>query len=244
MNRFFLPIECFHPGEVIFDTDTSHQISRVLRLKTGNQVIVLDGTGAEYLLELSHVGKSTSAGRIITKRENKTEPRVHLTVLVGLTQREKFEWVLQKCTEIGAAAFTPVITSRSIVQDIRTTGQKTDRWQQILKEAAEQSGRARIPVLNPPVLFLQALEQLRGFDLGLVAYENEKGLSIRKALRGYQGESLGILIGPEGGLAEEESLRARQSGIQLVSLGVRIFRMETAAIVATTLILHQLKSLD
>jgi 16S rRNA (uracil1498-N3)-methyltransferase len=164
--------------------------------------------------------------------------------LVGLTQREKFEWVLQKCTEIGAAAFTPVITSRSIVQDIRTTGQKTDRWQQILKEAAEQSGRARIPVLNPPVLFLQALEQLRGFDLGLVAYENEKGLSIRKALRGYQGGSLGILIGPEGGLAEEESLRARQSGIQLVSLGVRTLRMETAAIVATTLILHQLKSLD
>jgi 16S rRNA (uracil1498-N3)-methyltransferase len=244
VNRFFLPIECFQPGEVIFDTETSHQISRVLRLKPGSQVTVLDGTGDEYLLELNLVEKTKSIGRILSKRENKTEPRVQLTVLVGLTQREKFEWVLQKCTEIGATAFTPVITSRSIVQDIRTTGQKMDRWQQILKEAAEQSGRARIPLLNPPVLFLQALEQLRGFDLGLVAYENEKGLSIRKALRGYKRESLGILIGPEGGLAEEESLRARQSGIQLVSLGIRTLRMETAAIVAATLILHQLKSLD
>ncbi len=244
MNRFFLSIDCFQPGEVIFDPDTSHQISRVLRLKAGDEVIALDGSGDEYLLELTQVGKSSVTGRILSIKTEKTERLVHLTVLVGLTQRDKFEWVLQKCTEIGAAAFTPVITSRSLVQDIHSAVQKADRWQQILKEAAEQSGRSQVPVLNPPVLFLQALEQLRGFELGLVAYENEKGRSIKKALRGFQGKSLGILIGPEGGLASEEAHLARQGGIVMVSLGRRTLRMETAAIVATTLILHELKALD
>jgi 16S rRNA (uracil1498-N3)-methyltransferase len=237
-------MECFRPDEVIFDADTSHQINRVLRLKTGDQVIVLDGTGDEYLLELSQVGKTTTAGKILSRRLSQTEPRIHLTVLVGLTQREKFEWVLQKCTEIGVAAITPVITNRSIVQDIRTTEQKTERWQQILKEAAEQSGRGKIPVLNPPVLFLQALEQLRGFELGMVAYENEKGHSIKNTLRGFRGENLGILVGPEGGFASEEAQLARQRGIEMVSLGRRILRMETAAIVAAALILHELKALD
>jgi 16S rRNA (uracil1498-N3)-methyltransferase len=244
MNRFFLSIDCFQPGEVIFDPETSHQISRVLRLKAGDQVMALDGSGIEYLLQLTQIGKSTVSGKILSSQEAKTEPLVHLTVLVGLTQRDKFEWVLQKCTEVGAAAFTPVITNRSLVQDIHSAVQKAERWQQILKEAAEQSGRGKVPVLNPPVLFLQALEQLRGFELGLVAYESEKGRSIKKVVRGFQGKSLGILIGPEGGLASEEAQLARQGGIEMVSLGKRILRMETAAIVATSLVLHELKALD
>jgi 16S rRNA (uracil1498-N3)-methyltransferase len=244
MNRFFLSIDCFQPGEVIFDPETSHQISRVLRLKAGDQVMALDGSGIEYLLQLTQIGKSTVSGKILSSQEAKTEPLVHLTVLVGLTQRDKFEWVLQKCTEVGAAAFTPVITNRSLVQDIHSAVQKAERWQQILKEAAEQSGRGKVPVLNPPVLFLQALEQLRGFELGLVAYESEKSRSIKKVVRGFQGKSLGILIGPEGGLASEEAQLARQGGIMMVSLGKRTLRMETAAIVATSLILHELKALD
>jgi 16S rRNA (uracil1498-N3)-methyltransferase len=244
MNRFFLSPACFQPGEVIFDPETSRQVSRVLRLRAGDRVITLDGTGEEYLLELQQVSKSSVTGKILTHQMTKSEPRVTLTILVGLTQRDKFEWVLQKCTEIGCASFTPVITSRSLVQDIRSAEQKIERWQQILREAAEQSGRGRIPVLNPPVLFLQALEQLRGFDLGLVAYEMERTKTIKKMLRGFKGESLGILIGPEGGLSEEEAQRTKQGGINLVSLGARTLRMETAAIVASTLILHQLKSLD
>ena len=162
MNRFFLSMECFRPGEVIFDADTSHQINRVLRLKTGDQVIVLDGTGDEYLLELSQVGKTTTAGKILSRRLSQTEPRVHLTVLVGLTQREKFELVLQKCTEIGVAAITPVITNRSIVQDIRTTEQKTERWQQILKEAAEQSGSGKNPGVEPSSPFSPGIGTITG----------------------------------------------------------------------------------
>jgi 16S rRNA (uracil1498-N3)-methyltransferase len=169
---------------------------------------------------------------------------VKLTLLVGLTQRDKFEWVLQKCTEIGATAFTPVITSRSLVQDIRSAEQKISRWQSILKEAAEQSGRGVIPILNPPVLYLQALEQLRGQELGMIAYEGENKEPLKKAIKKFSGKNLGIMIGPEGGLSMEEIQRAKQSGLITVSLGPRILRMETAAVVAAALILHDLRSLD
>lgn len=244
MNRFFLSPDCFSPELIRFDGETSHQIKRVLRLKSGDEVIALDGCGWEYSVQLTQVGGAGVEGRILSSRQTTAEPKTHLTLLVGLTQREKFEWVLQKCTEIGAAAFTPVITSRSLVQDIRSAEQKTERWQMILKEAAEQSGRGRIPMLNPPVLYLQALEQLRNFDLGLVASEAEQKTPVTAAIKRFQGESLGVLIGPEGGLTVDEIQRAQKAGIRPVSLGPRILRMETAAIVAAALILHGLKDLD
>lgn len=244
MHRFFLPVECFNQGCVNFDRETSRQIQRVLRLKTGDKVIALDGSGMEFFLELTKIAGDECIGTILNSQVSKSEPRIHLSLLVGLTQRDKFEWVLQKCTEIGASAFTPVITSRSLVQDIRSAEQKITRWQSILKEAAEQSGRGLIPILNPPVLYLQALEQLRNFDLGLVAFEGEKQIPIRKAIKKFLGNNLGIMIGPEGGFSADEILRVNQSGLKTVSLGPRILRMETSAVVASTLILHELKSLD
>ena len=244
MNRFFISPNCFDITFVKFDDNTSHQIHKVLRLKSGDKVIALDGSGMEYTVELNQISNNQCVGKILSRQDSNAEPRVKLTLLVGLTQRDKFEWVLQKCTEIGATAFTPVITSRSLVQDIRSAEQKISRWQSILKEAAEQSGRGVIPILNPPVLYLQALEQLRGQELGMIAYEGENKEPLKKAIKKFSGKNLGLMIGPEGGLSMEEVQRAKQSGLITVSLGPRILRMETAAVVATALILHDLKSLD
>jgi 16S rRNA (uracil1498-N3)-methyltransferase len=239
MNRFFISPNCFDLTIVKFDKITSHQIHKVLRLKSGDKVIALDGSGMEFTVELNHISNDQCIGKILSSQDSKAEPKVNLTLLVGLTQRDKFEWVLQKCTEIGATAFTPVITSRSLVQDIRSAEQKIIRWQSILKEAAEQSGRGVMPILN-----LQALEQLRSHELGMVAYEGENKEPLKKAIRKFSGKNLGIMIGPEGGLSMDEVQRAKQSGLIIVSLGPRILRMETAAVVAAALILHDLRSLD
>jgi 16S rRNA (uracil1498-N3)-methyltransferase len=244
MNRFFISPNCFEFAVVKFDKITSHQIHKVLRLKSGDKVIVLDDSGMEFTVELNQITNDQCVGKILSSQDSKAEPKVKLTLLVGLTQRDKFEWVLQKCTEIGATAFTPVITSRSLVQDIRSAEQKIIRWQSILKEAAEQSGRGVIPILNPPVLYLQALEQLRSHELGMVAYEGENKEPLKKAIRKFSGKNLGIMIGPEGGLSMDEVQRAKQTGLIIVSLGPRILRMETAAVVAAALILHDLRSLD
>ncbi len=242
MHRFFLPPTSFQPGSVSFPPDLAHQITSVLRLSPGQTVIVLDGQGREYEIELTQVDRSQTAGRILSDRPAAGEPPIRLTLYLALSRREKFEWMLQKCTEVGASAFVPVITSRTLVQDSRDAAKKLERWQRILREAAEQSRRGRIPDLHPPLRFDAALAGAH-HDLKLIPFEGEHTVSLRQALGPLplvQGESsAAVFIGPEGGFSDEEILAARQSGFQPITLGRRILRMETAAVVAAALLIYE-----
>ncbi len=240
MHRFFISPHWIDNNRVRFEGETARQMSRVLRLKSDTHVIALDNSGQEWEVELEGISPQICEGRVIEKRISHGEPVVRLTLYLGLTQREKFEWVLQKCTEVGVAAYVPVVTSRSLVQEIRSVEKKTGRWQAIIREAAEQSGRGILPRLEPPLLYPQALDALHRHELGLVAWEGEKAIGLRKALRKSRPRSVGLLIGPEGGLTGEEAALARQSGILCITLGKHILRMETAAMVASALVLHEL----
>lgn len=240
MHRFFIPLEVFETEQISFPAETAHQMARVLRLQAGEQVVVLDGSGREALVELTLVERESVEGRVCKRYKNQAEPLVTLRLFIGLTQREKFEWILQKGTEVGVTTFIPVITQRSLVQ---TAGQKMDRWQRIVKEAAEQSGRGIVPKVLPAVPFETAAGQAGQFDLSLAAWEQEKSLALTTALAGARaGGRLALLIGPEGGLSVEEIEMARACGWQPVSLGPRILRMETAAVVAAALIAAHFES--
>lgn len=248
MHRFFVPTSNIEKAAVYFPMEISRQIATVLHLRAGNQVIVLDNAGNEYEVALEIVAPRTTEGRILSSRAAEGEPRTRLTLYLGLTQREKFEWMLQKCTEIGAVEFVPVITSRSLVQSSEESRSKLDRWRRILKEASEQSGRGRIPTLAAPLRLNEALEQFQSQSIpGLIAWEEEKSMRITPALdaiRQAEGETnprLALFIGPEGGFAEEEIIQARAAGLVPVTLGKRILRMETAAIAAAAIILHELE---
>ena len=116
MHRFFLSPNQIKRDEVAFPEDVSHQIARVLRLEAGKMVQVLDGSGWEYTIELTDVDPHSATGRIIEKGLSSTEPVTSAHMFLALTQRERFEWMLQKCTEIGVASFTPLITTRSLIQ--------------------------------------------------------------------------------------------------------------------------------
>ncbi|MGB8251920.1 MAG: RsmE family RNA methyltransferase, partial [Anaerolineaceae bacterium] len=157
MHRFFIPPEWIQVPLVRFQGETVRQIVRVLRLTQGEFVTVLDGNGTEHSVRLTRVGRERVEGDIITSRPASGEPLTNLSLYVGMTQRAKFEWILQKGTELGVSAFIPVITSRSLVRE--TTGgiNKVARWESILREAAEQSGRGKIPKLLPVVPFSKAL---------------------------------------------------------------------------------------
>ncbi len=243
MHRFFVPPASFQSGQVIFPVETAHQIQRVLRLRPGQPLVVLDNSGNEYLVELENAGQRTTTGKILEKKASLGEPACRLALFLCLAQREKFEWMLQKCTETGAASFTPVISSRSLVQDLADTNKKASRWEKILQEAAEQSGRGRIPELKPAIPLPQAIQQGQGKCI--ILWEQERATSIRLALSGSQAGStsqISVLVGPEGGFSVEEVTLAVQTGWQPVSLGRRILRMETAAVVATALILYELES--
>jgi 16S rRNA (uracil1498-N3)-methyltransferase len=243
MHRFFLPPSFIGNDAVTFPSKTSHQIVRVLRLRQAEKVVVLDNLGWEYDVELVEVDREMVTGNIFAKRQVMSESKVKVGLYLGLTQREKFEWMLQKCTEIGASEFIPMITSRSLVQDMSEVERKRERWESILQEAAEQSGRGYIPMLHPAQAFTAALLDSARFSLKLIPWDEEKAHHIDAAIKtpfaGNPSEfSVAVLIGPEGGFSGGEIDQAMKAGLQPVTLGPRILRMETAAIVSTALIIN------
>jgi 16S rRNA (uracil1498-N3)-methyltransferase len=246
MNRFFVSKNCFHHDNVVLvDKEQTHQIRDVLRLSEGEHIIILDNEGLEYDVALTKVRRQEVVGQIMAKRPASGEPTIQITLFQSLLGRDKFELVLQKCTEVGVSAFVPVVTERSLVRDTAIKPEKFARWQKILTEAAEQSHRGRIPQLSSPVTFDQALEQLNNFDCHLIATETtqDKQISLQQALRAKDKDvssSVAILIGPEGGFSQHEVELAKKSGAIPITLGQRILRTETAAIVASALILYEL----
>lgn len=239
MNRFFVPPEAILAGVVTFPGDLSHQIVRVLRLTAGDKVAVLDNQGSEYQVEITSLDPKMVRGEVRERRQACGEPPVQLTLYLCLTQREKFEWVLQKCTETGVSDFVLVISSRSLVQEKGIAESKIERWQRIVREAAEQCGRGRLPGINPCLPIKDALEQaVLSNKRCLFAWEGETATGLSAVLQGLQeGEQVALLIGPEGGLSDDEARTAVELGWQTVSLGKRIFRMETAAVAASARII-------
>lgn len=244
MHHFFLPPTSIQGPTVIFPVETAHQIQAVLRLRAGQHVIALDNLGSEFEVELTKVERSGVSGSVVEQRPSGGEPPVHLALYLCLAQREKFEWMLQKCTEVGACEFIPVISSRSLVQE-RMEG-KQERWERILREAAEQSHRGRVPVLRPALRYEAALAEAARHPCRLIPREQEYTLDLRTALHptgasaGVRLTSAAVLIGPEGGFSEAEVKAARTAGFLPITLGPRILRMETAAVVAAALVLHEL----
>ena len=236
MNRFFVPPEAISRGFVSFSAEQAAQINKVLRLRLGDEATALDGLGKEYLVGLTKLTKSEAEGEIRRISECTTEASVHLHLYVSLTQREKFELILQKCTEIGVSEFTPVLFARSLVPKSSDFEGKRDRWEKILQEAAEQSGRCIIPRLNDPVKHAAAISGCTG-PIKLLAWTQEQSTHLIHKVQSGQSGSAALMIGPEGGMTAEEVALAQSHGWQPVSLGQRILRMETAAMIGSALIL-------
>ena len=240
MHRFFLSPANIQDGTVTFTEFISRQMVQVLRLKSDAVVMVLDGGGKEYQVRLTSLSAQQCEGAVESVNAALGEPKTQLNLYLCLTQREKFEWILQKCTEVGVSKIIPVISSRSLLQDAREALNKYERWQRILQEAAEQSHRGRVPGLEAPLRFAAAVKQAgQGAACCLIPWEEEKSLSLRQALQKDTSQEVSLLIGPEGGFSTEEVALAQSEGFISVTLGKRILRMETAAVVASALVLYE-----
>jgi len=241
MHRFFIPPQSLNQTEVALPQEVSRQIARVLRLSVGSQVVVLDGLGDEYTLNLVQVSPDSVVGKIIKKEPSRGEPRTHVHMFLALTQRERFEWMLQKCTEIGVASFTPLVTTRSLVQHTTEVEGKYMRWQKIIREAAEQSRRGRIPQLNQALTFPEFVKQpLERSTTGMFFWEEEGDSDLKTLLKSVENTEVNLVIGPEGGFTHEEADFITKAGYNSVSLGKRILRVETAAMIAAGLVLYEL----
>ena len=246
MYHFFLTPDSIQGKQVFFPTEVAYQIMRVLRLGAGEKVAVLDNNGMLYtvVLRIDSAG-ALLVGEIISSQMIHTEPKIKISLFFGLTAREKVEWILQKATEIGVSAFSPFVSSRTLVTKTELSENKNKRWQQIIKEAAEQSGRGRLPVLNQPDSLSACLSHVRSeHELCLLAWEgtSEKELKLKSLKQHFSGGSIALFVGPEGGFSEDEVIAAKQAGCQVVSLGERILRVETAAIIFPALVLYELNN--
>lgn len=242
MNRFFVSKKSFHGDKVLLGSDHAHQLRDVLRMKEGEHIVVLDNEGLEYDVVLTQVRREQVIGQIEEKRPAAGEPAVQVTLFQSLLTRDKFEIVLQKCTEVGVTEFVPMVTERSLIRETFIKPEKVDRWQRIITEAAEQSHRGRIPKLSPPITFEQVLGGLANFDCRLIAWESQ-GQGIRMVLRADNKNvprTVALLIGPEGGFSEREVELAKENSVTPITLGPRILRTETAAIVASALVLYEM----
>jgi 16S rRNA (uracil1498-N3)-methyltransferase len=234
MHRFF--VTNIHNDQVIFAPEQAHQIAAVLRMEPGQPVIVLDNNGWEFEAVLADVGRKQVTAVIQHKRPVTTEPASPITLYQSLLKRDNFEWVLQKATELGVSRFVPLITERTVAR----LPKKTDRWQRIIIEAAEQSRRGRIPQLAEPLTLAQAATELPAQHTGLIPWEETATGSIGNYLAEKEGTAVSLFIGPEGGFTADEITLTQQHNIHPITLGQRILRAETAAIAAVTLTLYEL----
>ena len=238
MHRFFVSADAIQGQSVRFAPDQSRQLRHVLRLRSGDEVLVLDGAGACYRVILEHQGKHETSGQILDRIVATGEPAGQMILCQAIARADRFEWVLQKGTELGVTRFQPMITERTVA---RAAGaNKWERWQRIIREAAEQSGRGIIPELAEPVLFEEALSGARGLILFPALTTTTPAM---QTLAGARWPAT-IFVGPEGGFTPEEVEEAREAGIEPIGLGARVLRTETAALVMLTLAAAALGEFD
>lgn len=242
MHQFF--VEDCQIGEkyvTITGTDVRH-IKQVLRMRPGETIRVSSQTGKNMLCSVTEVADSFVSARIMEESAD-TELPARIILFQGMAKGERMETVIEKAVELGVTTIVPVATKYCVVRlDQKKAAAKQKRWQAIAESAAKQSKRSRIPDVEVPVDFATALKMAEELDQILVPYENERGMEgTKEALAGVRPDtSIGVFVGPEGGFAPEE-IEALPATAELVSLGRRILRTETAAITMLSLLMMQLE---
>ena len=246
MHRFYLPDGVPAEGPIRFPRDIARQLSRVLRMRPGEEVGVFDGSGVQWTIKLDDVSGRSAEGHILDVTRPSTEPGIEITLYQSLIDAAQFEIVLQKGVELGVKHFVPLLTER--VAGAGATGaseSRQARWARILQEAAEQSGRVYVPDVAAPGALDDAFGEPPA-DLFIVPWEGEISLSLHDALRTQKTgleDAVSIVIGPKGGLTETEIGHLRERGALSVTLGSRILRAETAAIATVSAVMYELGEL-
>jgi 16S rRNA (uracil1498-N3)-methyltransferase len=233
MRRFYAPPENFQAGEITLDSEQTRHLRDVLRLREGENINIFDGAGKEFSCAIERIGKRETVLKIIAETATcAPESKLDLTLAVALLKGEKFDLVLQKAVELGVARFVPLQTRRADVKlkDAREIEKKLERWRKIIVEAAKQCGRAKLLQIEKPQSFEEFIEKSsspNSNDETRVLFSERGGGSFSEveAVKNFT-----AAIGSEGGWEDAEIELARRNDFQIVTLGGRILRAETAAI--------------
>lgn len=245
-RRFYAPPEAFnsHSRTVKLEADEARHLRDVLRLKPGDEVYVFDGAGKEFQCIVESSRRDTAILNVAAEvAPARPESPLELTLAVALLKSDKFDLIVQKATELGAARLVPVMTKLADIKlkDESDSKKRVTRWRRIALEAAKQSGRALIPEIVEPTSF----GELIGTDVSSVnvLFSERAGQSWDSLQLGAQ-DSITALVGSEGGWTDEELETAKTAGWKVITLGGRTLRAETAAIAVTTLLQHRFGDLN
>lgn len=244
MNRFFVESKQIKNDRIeIIGSDVKH-IKDALRLRVGDEIEVTC-EGYTYIGEIENYGKQIIDVSIKDSYKGKNEPSSQVVLHQALAKGNKMEFILQKCTEVGVSEFNPIETGRTIVKikGRKKAKSKINRWQEIVEQASKQSKRDRIPVVNEISSFEQMVKSIKAEDNILVPYEGERQQDMKNVLNNIQYKKIHLIIGPEGGFKDDEIEKLKEIGANIVTLGPRILRTETAGLVASTMILYELGDL-
>jgi len=236
MVRLFLPPEGLAGKEIRITDENARYLSSVLRIRKGELLVVFDGAGHRYLCRVSNVRRRAVIVEKLKEETYSVESPLRVTIAQGIPKGERMDLIIQKSTELGVKRLIPLITMRS---QVRHTD-RIDRWRRIATLASQQSGRETIPVIESPVDFDEFIQRSNSYK-GIIFYEGERQRGLRDVLRGFNAEDeIFLLVGPEGGFSGQEVEQSIRKGFITASLGPRILRTETAAIIAMGLIQYEL----
>ena len=248
MPKFFVNQENIQDKKIVVTGENVNHIKNVLRKSINDTIEICDAkNGKNFLCKINKIEKEQIECNIIESLENTSEPKTYVHIYQGLPKSDKMELIIQKSVELGVSEITPTNMSRCIVKlDSKDARKKVERWQKISEVAAKQSGRDIIPKINNICSIKEIINQCQEYDAVFLAYENEKENKLKyeiEELKKSQKDSLkiAIIIGPEGGITQEEVNIAKQNNIKIITLGNRILRTETVALNILSIIMYELE---
>ncbi len=230
MRRFYAPKENFSKEQITLNLEETRHLRDVVRLREGTKVNIFDGDGKEFLGEIESISKKETILKIIEEiAPSAPESKLDLTVAVALLKGDKFDLVIQKAVELGVTKFVPMNTKRSDVK-LKDAEKKVERWQKIALEAAKQCGRAKLMQIEMAQDFTEIVKSSEGAK----AMFSERNGEFFAELK--TDKKITAFVGSEGGWEDSEIEFARTNGVQIITLGGRILRAETAVIVVSSLL--------
>ena len=234
-TRVHVRPDAVRDGRVVLDADETRHVRRVLRLRVGDLVSAMDGLGHEWTVRLTALG-ARAEGEILEAGASAPESPLHLTLAQGLPKGDKLEGIIRMSTELGVAAIVPLLAARSVARaDAARWPGRRARWERVAREAAKQCGRAVVPTVGAPSTLADWLAKRDRDGLLLCLWEREP-VSLAERLPARAPSRAAVVIGPEGGLADDEVAALRAAGAIVAGLGPRLLRTETAGPVAVALL--------
>ncbi len=243
MSKFFIPRENITENNIAVTGEDVKHIAGVLRMRENDEIICCDGMGHDYKAIITHIDKKRIDCRIVEKIKTDTEPELKVILIQGIPKAAKMDYIIQKNTELGISEIYPCAMSRCVARI--DNPKKIDRWRKIAEEAAKQSGRGIIPIIHEPINVKESVNILKNADVSFVPYECEEQNCLKPILKkADKPKTAAFMIGSEGGFDAEEIKAIKEAGIDIISLGKRILRTETAGEAVLSMIMYEIGDIN